>query len=154
MIITLIPATFCVCHDVGLNDLTMKDWCHAYTFLNIDLYRSRTHDVIDYVTRSKGQTLKLPQLNKFLSYVVKQKIVKMCGSRDIFLIHPSFGLGFGSKDCQRSKIEAFFGSLQNLFLFQIWKLDGKWCETKPFWPPWRHQWRHSATLNIAIYIHV
>ena len=35
---------------------------------------------------------------------------------------------------------------------QVWKLDGKLCRMKTLWSWWHHQWRHSVTLNIAVYI--
>ena len=53
-----------VCHDVCPDDLTMKDWCHtnnifAGTLLGMSScasYVSRTHDVIDDVTRSQSRS--------------------------------------------------------------------------------------------------
>ena len=53
-----------VCHDVCPDDLTMKDWCHTNNILQVHCwgymsscasYVSRTHDVIDDVTRSQSR---------------------------------------------------------------------------------------------------
>ena len=40
------------------------------------------------------------------------------------------------------------------FWHQIWKNRQKLSQKKLFWCWWRHRWRHSETLNIALYIHV
>ena len=40
------------------------------------------------------------------------------------------------------------------FWHQIWKNRQKLSQKKLFWCWWRHRWRHSETLNIALYFHV
>ena len=51
-----------VCHDVCPDDLTMKDWCHTNNILQVHCWGclvvqvSRTHDVIDDVTRSQSRS--------------------------------------------------------------------------------------------------
>ena len=53
-----------VCHDVCRDDLTMKDWCHTNNILQVHCwggssctsYASRTHDVIDDITRSQSRS--------------------------------------------------------------------------------------------------
>ena len=98
-------------------------------------YVSRTHDVIDDVTRSKNMWL--------------------TGHHHETL---RFRFGFSLNDRRRSKMKMFSGifkihvlNMRVLSGLQIWKLHCRLCKTKLIWPRWRHKWRHSATLNIALW---
>ena len=72
----------------------------------------------------------------------------ICRSRDIVLTH----LSFDFKDRTRSENETLSGIFKihaiNIIAsisLTIWKLEGKFCKTKPFW--WRHKWCYSGTYH-------
>ena len=103
--------------------------------------------------------LNLPSLGHSLSYSTETNIFIISGSRDSFLTDSIFG--FGLKGRQRSKIEAVFGNFRNpcylhdcFYLTTDMKPRCQIIRIKPFWLRWDYRWRHSATLNIAFYIHV
>ena len=68
-------------------------------------YVSRTHDVIDDVTRSKvGQILKLIYLLQYLGYSVDQKLKMSEMLMAIFLVYSTSGITSGKKVCRELKM--------------------------------------------------
>ena len=78
-------------------------------------YLLHTHDVVDDVTRSQSRpNLKIAIS---LSAFIVRRGNNICGSRDIFLTHPSFGL----KDRKMVKIETVSSDFHN-FKYSITQL--------------------------------
>ena len=93
-----------VCHDVCPDDLAMKDWCHTNNILCTLLgmsscasYVSRTHDVIDDVTRSQSRSnFEIDiYLRQYLSYSVDQKLKMSEMLMAIFLVYSTSGITSG-----------------------------------------------------------
>ena len=73
---------------------------------------SHTHDVIDDVTRSQSQILKLIYLLQYLSYSVDQKLKLSEMLTAIFLVYSTSGITYGKKVCRELKMAAILKNLK------------------------------------------
>ena len=114
-------------------------------------YGSRTHDVIDDVTRS--QILKLIYLRQYLSYSVDQMLKMSEMLMAIFLVYSISGITSGKKKfVASSKWRPFWNIKYSFNLTPDVKRSSKIIPKEYFSWWWRHRLRHRAASNSALYI--
>ena len=124
----------------------MKGWCHTHNILlKVGMpisasYVLRTHNIIDYVARSKIRSNVRIAITWTVFNVQPGHGHKYC--HDLWLNghllkHSSFGFSFVRG--RKSKPFSGFFKIHDLHMIpsiwlQIWNLEGKLCKMKPFGP--------------------
>ena len=110
-----------VCHDVCLDDLTMKDWCHTNNILQVHcwgclvvqvMFRALMTSLMTSQDHKVGQILKLIYLRQYLSYSVDQKLKMSEMLMAIFLVYSTSGITSGKKVCPELKMAAILKILK------------------------------------------
>ena len=106
-----------VCHDVCLDDLTKKDWCHTNTILQVHCWGCLVVQVMFHALMTSlmtsqdhkvGQILQLIYLRQYLSYSVDQKLKMSEMIMAIFLVNSTFGITSDKIVCRELKWRPFW----------------------------------------------
>ena len=97
----------------------MKDWCHTNNILQVHCWRclvvqvSRTHDVIDDVTRSQNRSNFEIDISPSIFQLERRSKLKMSEMFiAIFLVYSTSGIISGKKFCRELKMAAILKILK------------------------------------------
>ena len=155
----------CLYHDVCPDDLTMKDWCHTNSILQVHCWGCLVVQVMFHALMTSsmtspghkvGQILKVIYLRQYLSKSVDQELKMSEMLMAICLDYSTSGITSGKKSLSGAKKSDHVENFQILNTAsiwpQIWKDRPKLCQKKVFWWWWRHRWRHRVASKSALYI--
>ena len=144
-------ASVYVCHDVCLDDLTMKDWCHTNNILQVHCW---------------GCLVAQLMFHALMTSLMTSQGKKSRSNFEIDISPPIFELQCWSKAENVGKANGYFSGIFNF----RYHFRQKICCEPPFWKFWnikhsfnllckkcfswwwRHWWRHRVASMSALYI--
>ena len=111
----------CLYHNIYLDDLTMKDWCHTNNILQVHCWGCLVVPVMFHALMTSsmtspghkvGQILKVIYLRQNLNYSVDQKLKMSEMLMAIFLVYSTSGITSGKKVCRELKMAAILKNLK------------------------------------------
>ena len=161
MFSTCVFVCLCLYHDNCPDDLTMEDWCHTnnswqvhcWGCLVVSSYVSRTHDVIDDVTRSQSRSNFEIDISPSICELERRSKAQNIGNANGYLSGIfNFRCHFRWKSLSRAQNDGHFENFEILnadsIWPQIWKDCPKTCHKKYF----SRWWRHRVAEKSAFYI--
>ena len=120
-------------------------------------YVSRTHDVIDDVTRWQSRSnFKIDISPSIFELERRSKAQNVWNANGYLSGMFNFRYNFRWKSLSRAQNGGHFENFEILNTAsiwpQIWKERPKFCQKKYFSWWWRHRWRHRVASNSALYI--
>ena len=120
-------------------------------------YVSRTHDVVDDVTRSQNRSNFESHISPSIFELERRSKAQNVGNAHGYLSGLfNFRYNFRQKSLSRAQNNGHFENFEILNTASIWpqicKDRPKLCQTKVFSWWWRHRWRHRVTSKSALYI--
>ena len=151
------------CHDVCLDDLTIKDWGHTNNTFQAHSCRCLVVQVMFHpLMTSKmtsvgckvGQILKLPYLHQYFSYSIDQKLKTLEIIMAILLVYSTLGITSGKNVCCDLKMVAILRILKYYTQLQFDLRYEKIAQIMPekYFSWWRcHRWRHRVASTLVPY---